>query len=146
MIKHSHTRINICISIIVASIAILLSGTNFFRRLELMSLDTFFNTRLRRPPAPENIIIVEITDKDILRIGRWPWRRTWFAGIIKALNGLGADKILLDIFLPAESNAQDDALLGEAMEESGHVYLPTKLEGINEGALNDIRPIDILAR
>ena len=116
--------VNILIAFLAAILIHGLIGNEFFSRLELTSLDLFFKLRGALPNHPK-INIIEIDDENIVKIGRWPWKRTWHAAIVKALSDLGAKTVYLDIILSEPSpDKNDDIVLGEAIKESGNVYLP----------------------
>lgn len=113
------------IAFILASAILLLSGTNFLTRLKLNSLDFLFHLKGSSSYNP-HIVIVEIDDENISKIGRWPWRRSWHAGMIEALNSLGARYILFDIIFSEASSEfeEDDDVFSEAIKKAGNVYLP----------------------
>ena len=93
------------------------------RRLELASLDLTF--RLRGSiPYNSNIVLVEITDSDIAKIGRWPWKRAWHAAMAKSLKELGAKTTYFDIVFSEASSEEDDIVFEEAIKLSKNVYLP----------------------
>ncbi|MEW5766139.1 MAG: diguanylate cyclase [bacterium] len=113
------------LSFILASVILLLSGTDLLTHLKLNSLDFLFH--LKGPSAYNpHIIIVEIDDENISKIGRWPWRRSWHAGMIEALNSLGTKYILFDILFSEASSEfeEDDDVFSESIKKAGNVYLP----------------------
>ncbi len=84
-----------------------------------------FDLRYRLRPAnmgERNIVIVEVGDDSISKLGQWPFSRIYHALLIKALNSSGAETIVFDIFF-SEKKEGDDAL-AEAVSEAGNVYLP----------------------
>ncbi len=113
---------NIVLALVVSSAVFICCYQGFFRRLELAGFDFVFNTRGAIPFDPR-IIIVEISDSEIEKVGRWPWERKWMASIVMALKELGAGSIYLDILF-SETGGQDDVLLEAAIREAGNVYLP----------------------
>ena len=93
------------------------------QRLKLGVLDTFFH--LKTPPSYNpNIIVIEINDENIDKIGRWPWSREWHAALIYALEGMGARYIFFDIVFSERSPAEEDKIFSDAIKRSGNVYLP----------------------
>lgn len=79
------------------------------------------NTR----PADDSILIVDIDDRSLARMGAWPWSRDTHARMIDQLSQADARAIVYDVLFsqPARDAAQDRAL-GEATARSGRVYLP----------------------
>ncbi len=92
-----------------------------FDNYELGTLDLRF--RLRPPiKATDKIVIIEIGEDTIDKIGRFPFERSYHAAIIKALSEAGAKAIVFDIFFSEPQ--KDDPDLEEAMSRAGNVYLP----------------------
>ncbi|MCM8827370.1 MAG: CHASE2 domain-containing protein [Candidatus Omnitrophica bacterium] len=120
---NKYILINIVIAILTASLILLFSHKGFFQRIELISLDFSFRIRGDLSYNPR-IVIVEITDSDIEKIGRWPWDRTWHAAITKALTDLGAKYIYFDIIFSEISTEENDKLFEEALKLTKNVYLP----------------------
>ncbi|WP_439890867.1 CHASE2 domain-containing protein [Ralstonia sp. 25C] len=94
-----------------------------------LSLDT--------PSVPSDVIIVEIDDKSLQHIGRWPWRRSVHAALIDKLTDAGARAIGLDVILvdADERNPADDKRLAEAIERSKRVVLPVVPEATFDGVV-----------
>lgn len=67
----------------------------------------FYNHTHKSP----NLVVVEITDASLTKIGRWPWTRTRHATILNNLKAYGAKVVLFDVLFPEpESEAADKAL------------------------------------
>ncbi len=115
--------LNIAIAFIISSSIIILSEQGLFKRLELGSMDFLFRLRASTPCNP-HIVIVEIDDENISKLGRWPWRRTRHASIVKALKALGAKYIYFDILFSEASSNKDDNELAKSIKNAGNVYLP----------------------
>jgi len=115
--------INLYLGLVVAAIITSLSQQGLLKRLEFSGLDTFF--RLKQNTAyNDRIIIIEISDYDVVKVGRWPWERKWEAAIAQALARLGAKYIYFDMIFSEAAGAADDSLLEEAIRSSKNVYLP----------------------
>jgi len=97
--------------------------SSLFTRLEFLSLDSRFTLRKKTPASP-NIIIIEINDQDIAKIGRWPWKRSWHGAITRALTDMGADIIYFDMIFSEPSQENQDLIFEQAIKESKNVYLP----------------------
>lgn len=92
---------------------------------ELGALD--FRFRLRPPiPISDNIVIVEIGDDTIAKLGRFPFDRAYHTLLTKALSDSGAGIILFDLFFsePEESDKEFE----DAITRAGNVYLPVVFE------------------
>ena len=114
---------NITLAFVVSSVIILSSGYGILTRLQLGGLDFLF--RMRGPiPYNSSIVIIEINDDNISKVGRWPWPREWHATVTKALKDMGASYIYFDILFSEEAEAGHDDAFAEAIEYAGNVYLP----------------------
>lgn len=82
-------------------------------------------TRANARPADDSILIVDIDDRSLARLGAWPWARDTHAGMVDQLTEAGARTIVYDVLFsqPSRDPLQDRAL-GEAIARSGRVYLP----------------------
>lgn len=112
----------------IGVMALAVMAGSYFRALdsyELQTLDLRF--RLRPPiPTSDKIVIVEIGDDTIQKLGRFPFDRSYFALLIKALSEAGADSVLLDVFF-SEPQASDKEFI-DAISASGQIYLPIVFE------------------
>ncbi|MHC4295196.1 MAG: CHASE2 domain-containing protein, partial [Planctomycetota bacterium] len=126
---------------------------NWDRRAELQALDFRFS-RLSTAPENDQIVHVDIDDRSLEELGRWPWPRARLGGIVDVLNRSGAKTVALDIIMPepqprryvAEETelltAETGALLGDAppravfddsdlrqkMLEYSNVFLPMHID------------------
>ena len=98
-----------------------------FRRFEYVTYDYRCLLRGARP-ADSRIVVIEISDDSIAKIGRWPWERSWHAALIKILSDLGAKAVLFDVVFSEPSDPVKDAALAEAITKSGRVYLAKFVE------------------
>lgn len=110
-------------ALLFAIAAVLLSASYFraFENYELASLDAKF---IMRPKAPvtDGIVIIEIGEDSIEKLGRFPFDRNYHAAIVKALSDFGAKAVVFD-FLFSESAEGDDGLAA-AIKECKAVYMP----------------------
>ncbi|HPN73490.1 MAG TPA: CHASE2 domain-containing protein, partial [Candidatus Omnitrophota bacterium] len=77
-----------------------------------------------RPPekVSGDVVIIEIGDDSIAKIGQWPFPRNYHALLIKALDSAGAKAVIFDIFF-SEPTGEDEGL-ATAAADSGKVYFP----------------------
>ncbi len=57
-------------------------------------------------PAPENIVVLAVDDKSLQEIGRWPWNRSVYSGLITKLQGSTAIGFDISFF---EQSIDDEA-------------------------------------
>lgn len=119
--------VSLCATLVVAGA----SRGGLTERLDTLMLDTV--VALRPPPVDERILLVEIDDDSLRRIGRWPWPRARHAEAIGRLTDAGALAIGYDVLF-LEPTA-DDELLGSAIGRAGNVVLPMlpPLPGVGDG-------------
>jgi len=81
-------------------------------RVELLAYDFRFNFTLPDAPTPDNrIVIVDLDEKSLKEIGRWPWPRNQMATLTENLFGYGAIIIGYDqVFSEAELNTAQTVL------------------------------------
>ncbi len=73
---------------------------------------------------PDDIVIVAIDDESIRQLGRFPWRRSVHAKLLKHLRM--AKVVVMDILFvePDTEHPRDDELLSNAIAECGNIILP----------------------
>lgn len=69
---------------------------DYFQSLDSRIRDFYFKVRGPEKTS-ENIVIIDIDEKSIAKLGQWPWERDKVAKILDNLNSLGAGIIGLDI-------------------------------------------------
>lgn len=102
------------------------------------------------PPPTERLIHLDIDDRALQVVGRWPWPRAKLAEILDEIHLAGPKVVGLDIlfsepqevdYRPLDPNAAEngpmqkidhDALLADAIRRSGNVILPVALIGGDE--------------
>ena len=115
--------INAVVVLLMTSALFYFSEQGFLERLRLGGLDLLFRLRAEEV-INTNIVIVEIDDDNLTKIGRWPWERKWHGALIRALKEFGAKQIYLDVICSEPSTEEDDTIFDEAIKEAGNVYLP----------------------
>jgi CHASE2 domain-containing sensor protein len=108
--------------------AILLFCGSYFRAFDNNELDTLdLRFRLRPPiPTSDRIVIIEIGEDTLEKLGRFPFDRGYHALIVDALFEYGAKAIMFDIFFSEPDKS--DASFEQAIKAAGNVYLPYVLE------------------
>ena len=75
-------------------------SVSYFRLLdnyELELLDMRFRLRPTRP-VTDKVVVIEIGEDSIKKLGRFPFDRSYHALLVKALSEFGARSIVFDIF------------------------------------------------
>jgi PAS domain S-box-containing protein len=125
----------------------------FALRAELAnSFNYLFYDRLssiNRPPADDQILLVNIDQASLNRIGKWPWRRDIHARLLEKLQQAKPRSITIDILLTEAGSADDDLALAQALAAgSSPVILPLHFDtpGDEGRAYNALPPIPIFSK
>ncbi|MFZ3072507.1 MAG: adenylate/guanylate cyclase domain-containing protein [Thermodesulfobacteriota bacterium] len=93
---------------------------SFLTVLDLKATDAMFKKRAASRP-PENVVLVAVDEKSVNELGRWPWKRSELASLVR---GLGAAKVVaFDIVFSEPADVKEDAELRDAIKETGNVVL-----------------------
>ena len=112
---------------LLGTAVLLLCGSWFhiFEKNELDTLDLRF--RLRPPkPVTDRVVIIEIDNDTIKKLGAFPFHRRYYANLINALGRAQAKDVVFDIFFSEPGSGDKDLL--DAMRKEGNVYLPYVFE------------------
>ena len=133
------------LALIVSILAVLISSISPFDTLEKRLLDFSFQIRGAEPASPD-IVIIEINDQSLKRLGTWPWPRSYHGQILKILNTAKPSVIFFDMIFSEKSNLQHDQLLAGAIQEAGNVVLAYYFPAAQpkEMKLPDALPIPLL--
>lgn len=112
----------IVFSILIACI-IASDYLGFFEGINNYLYDLSFRIRGASSPAG-NILLVNIDDKTLERLGRWPLKRKNYALLIDKI--ADADVILFDIIMAEPT--EDDAFFAKSLKKHGRVILPVMIE------------------
>lgn len=92
--------------------------------------------RWRKPLQLSPLIVhLDLDDRSIEAIGKWPWRRSIHAHLIDLLSSLGAKAILFDIVFSSPGEKDDDGQLIEATKRAGNIYYPVGFELLATGKI-----------
>lgn len=88
------------------------------RLLEERSRDSLTALAMQEAEPPE-IVVVDISEESLQRVGTWPWTRGRLADLVEQLVGpLGARAVALDMVLPELADAQGDARLASLSQHA----------------------------
>lgn len=83
-------------------------------------------------PIPDDLLVIDIDDKSISELGRWPWPRKRHADLLTILNTAGSKTVVFDVLFPDldTENGESDQLFAQAIQQHGSVILPIYLESL----------------
>jgi len=122
---------------------------NIFRDWELKTYDYRIRFRGGIETYPD-IVLIDIDDRSIDAIGRWPWDRSVHARMINTLSLCEARTIAYDILFNQPSDKNGDELLVKATRDVKKLFYPVGFEltspeisgtkGDNDPHFEDLRP------
>ena len=98
--------------ILVLLVLTKIHDSNFVKRIENISYDTFQSIFIKKSTF-EDVVIVDIDEKSIDVIGQFPWRRDIFANLINKLNLNKVAVISFDIFFSEDDRQNPKKILNE---------------------------------
>ena len=119
MDKHFLHKIGVFFALL--TLFFFLISTTAFSNIQVVMTDKLHGSG----KALDNIIIIEIDDESINKIGRWPWERDVFAEIFLKLKGakiIGAD---LSFF----ETSNNDLFLNTTLQEIDNIVLAAEISG-----------------
>ena len=106
---------------LVIILGIAASYFRLFEHYELGALDLRFIIR-PKPAVTDKIILIEIGEDTINKLGRFPFDRGYFTAIVKALSDFGARSVVFDFLFSEPSDSDGD--FEAAIKSSKIVYMP----------------------
>src|SRR5215469_16135994 len=104
------------------------------------------NFRLRGTQSTSrDVALVLIDDASLNRYGRWPWKRSTLARVVRAAAADRPKALGLDILLSEAEDASDDRELMEALKGAGNVILVSKISNSQQGRLW-VEPLPLFSR
>jgi PAS domain S-box-containing protein len=104
-------------------LAFLVGELGWLAGLDARACDFALRKRRARPPDPR-IAVVEIDEKSIARLGRWPWPRSTHARFLATLTEHYRPAVVVFDLLFSESDEQEhDAALAAEVASAGNVFL-----------------------
>lgn len=100
--------------IIVILIIIFNIDSNFKKRIGFLNYD-FFQSLFEEDFSTDEVVIVDIDEKSIEKLGQFPWRRDIYSNILSNLKSAGASVIAFDIFF-SEDDKQNPVTILEEFE------------------------------
>ena len=91
------------------------SNHDLRKRLQYVVFDAF--NQLHPRPATDDVVIIDIDEESLERLGQWPWPRTIMADLTTRLKGMGASAIAFDMVF-AEPDRTSPGMIAERLPET----------------------------
>lgn len=118
----------ILVSAAILLCAVLLNLTYPFEELSRRLGDMQFRLSSKRATS-SHVVIIGIDDASLARFGRWPWRRSLLANLLRRVSENRPAAIGLDIILSEPGPAEEDRDLADAIRSSQNAVLAARLSG-----------------
>ena len=122
----------------------LLSVTYPVEELTRRAGDVYFRLRTTQGPSP-HVALVLIDDASLERYGRWPWKRSLLAQVLRAASAEHPKALGLDILLSEGEDNTNDRDLARAIKDAGNAVLVAKISNSPEERLW-VEPLPLFAR
>jgi CHASE2 domain-containing sensor protein/serine phosphatase RsbU (regulator of sigma subunit) len=127
----AHGRIALVgIVLLVALGALVWLAPQWSPRLQAAWFDTYQRLFPRRIDATP-VVIVEIDEGSVRRLGQWPWPRTVLAELVRAIQRMQPVAIGIDIVMPDADRLSPDVMLAEVAR--GDAALASRLASLPSG-------------
>ena len=113
--KNPSLWLAIALSFVFVVLAVLQFG--FLESLESTTYDLRMKLRAGGPDTKTDIVLVDIDNDSVTKLGRWPWPRTLMAEMIGKLSGYGAKTIGLNVLMSEPEVPEGLVIIEELREE-----------------------------
>jgi signal transduction histidine kinase/CHASE2 domain-containing sensor protein len=142
--KDRRIRRWLLLNAVLLAVVALLSLTYPVEELSRRIGDLNFRWRGTQGASPD-VALVLIDDASLNRYGRWPWKRSLLARVVRAAAAEQPRALGLDILLSEPDDDGDDRELAHALNAAGNVVLVSKINNSQQGRLW-VDPLPIFSR
>src|SRR6266581_1225388 len=142
--NRSQTKRWLLLNVVLLAIVGLLSLSYPVEELSRRIGDLNFRLRGTQGTSPD-VALVLIDDASLNRYGRWPWKRSMLARVVRAASAERPKALGLDILLSEAEDESDDEELAQALKAAGNVVLVSKISNSQQGRLW-VEPLPLFSR
>jgi adenylate cyclase len=123
------------LAVLAFAIGAILARPVVFAHLSDLAFDGY--QRLKpREEAEAPIVVVDIDEASLAKIGQWPWPRTTIATLVDRLGRMGAAAIAFDMVFPEPDRTSPSRVIAALRKEGARIDLPAgEAELDNDAAL-----------
>jgi signal transduction histidine kinase/CHASE2 domain-containing sensor protein len=141
---HLQTKRWLLLNVLLLALVGLLSLSYPVEELSRRTGDTYFRLRGSQGTSPHVSLIV-IDDASLERYGRWPWKRSLLAQVVRAASAEHPKALGLDILLSETEDETNDRELAKALKDAGNAVLVAKISNSPQGRLW-VEPLPLFAQ
>jgi signal transduction histidine kinase/CHASE2 domain-containing sensor protein len=142
--KHLQTKSWLLLNALLLSVVGLLSLSYPVEELSRRAGDIYFRLRGSQGTSPDVALIV-IDDASLERYGRWPWKRSLLAQVVRAASAEHPKALGLDILFSEAEDETNDRQLAKALKDAGNAVLVAKISNSPQGRLW-VEPLPLFAQ
>src|SRR6266571_8749005 len=132
--NRSQTERWLLLNVVLLAIVGLLSLSYPVEELSRRIGDLNFRLRGTQGTSPD-VALVLIDDASLNRYGRWPWKRSMLARVVRAASAERPKALGLDILLLESEDAKNDREFAAALKTAGNAVLVSKVSNSQGGEL-----------
>src|SRR6266852_3081818 len=142
--KHLQTRRWLLLNVLLLAVVGLLSPSYPVEELSRRTGDMYFRLRGNQGTSP-HVALILIDDASLERHGRWPWKRSLLAQVVRAASAEHPKALGLDILLSETEDETNDRELAKALKDAGNTVLVSKISNSPQGRLW-VEPLPLFAQ
>jgi signal transduction histidine kinase len=142
--KHLQTKRWLLLNVLLLAVVGLLSLTYPVEEISRRAGDMYFRLRGSQGTSP-HLALILIDDASLERYGRWPWRRSFLAQVVRAASAERPNALGLDILLSETEDETNDRELAKALKDAGNAVLVAKISNSPQGRLW-VEPLPLFAQ
>jgi signal transduction histidine kinase len=143
-LKHLQTRRWLLLNVLLLAVVGLLSLSYPVEELSRRTGDMYFRLRGSQGTSP-HVALILIDDASLERYGRWPWKRSLLAQVVRAAGAEHPKVLGLDILLSEAEDETNDRVLARALKDAGNIVLVAKISNSPQGRLW-VEPLPLFAQ
>src|SRR5258708_30163177 len=114
------------LNVLLLAVVGLLSLSYPVEELSRRTGDMYFRLRGSQGTSP-HVVLILIDDASLERYGRWPWKRSLLARVVRAASAEHPKALGLDILLSETEDEANDSQLAKALKDAGNPALVSTL-------------------
>jgi len=142
--KHLQTMRWLLLNALLLAVVGLLSLSYPVEELSRRTGDMYFRLRGSQGTSP-HVAMILIDDASLERHGRWPWKRSLLAKVVRAATAEHPKALGLDILLSETEDETNDRELAKALKDAGNTVLVSKISNSPQGRLW-VEPLPLFAQ